>query len=150
MFWKYAAISGKHLCWSVISIELQGNFIEIALQHECSLVNLLYIFWTPFPKKAPGWLRLNIAITLFEKAWTWMQKSATFLLQHCVKSIQIRRIFWSVFSRIWTEYEKIRTRKNSVSGYFSRSAGNRTEHMYAKMSEQKIWETKKIKLLVAT
>ena len=34
---------------------------------------------------------------------------------HCVKSIQIRRFFWSVFSCI-------RTRKNFVFGHFSRSA----------------------------
>ena len=43
-------------------------------------------------------------------------------LLHCVKSVQIRRFFWSVFSRIRTEYRvslriqseygKIRTRKN--------------------------------------
>ena len=51
----------------------------------------------------------------------------------CVKSVQIRSFFWSAFSRIWAEYcinlciqskcGKIRTRKNSVSGQFSRSVG---------------------------
>ena len=53
---------------------------------------------------------------------------------HCVKSVQIRRFFWSVFSlfrlnaeiyrvsfRIQFEYGKIRTRKNFVFGHFSRS-----------------------------
>ena len=35
---------------------------------------------------------------------------------HCVKSAQIRR-----FLRIQPEYRKIRTRKNSVFGHFSRS-----------------------------
>ena len=30
---------------------------------------------------------------------------------HCVKIVQIRRFFWSVFSRIRTEYGKIRTRQ---------------------------------------
>ena len=34
--------------------------------------------------------------------------------RHCVKSVQI----WSLF---WSEYTKIRTTKNSVFGYFSRS-----------------------------
>ena len=29
---------------------------------------------------------------------------------HCVKSAQIRNFFWSVFSRIWTEYEDLRSR----------------------------------------
>ena len=55
-------------------------------------------------------------------------------LIHCVKSVQIRSYFWSVFSCIWTEYgdlqsnlriqskyRKIRTRNNSVLGHFSRS-----------------------------
>ena len=50
---------------------------------------------------------------------------------HCVKIVQIGSFFWSVFSRIRTEYGeidriqskcgKIRTRKNSVLGHFSRS-----------------------------
>ena len=49
----------------------------------------------------------------------------------CVRSVQIRSFFWSVFSRIQSgyfvslhiqsKYGKIRTRKNSVFGHFSRS-----------------------------
>ena len=58
-----------------------------------------------------------------------------FFERHCVKSVQIRIYFWSVFSCIWTEYgeiwslriqseyRKIRTRNNSVFGHFSRSEG---------------------------
>ena len=34
------------------------NFIEIALCHECSFVNLLYIFRTPFPKNTSELLLL--------------------------------------------------------------------------------------------
>ena len=60
---------------------------------------------------------------------------------HCVKCVQIRSIFWSVFSRIWTEYEvslriqskggKIRTRKYSVFKHFSRSViGKRWPKIY--------------------
>ena len=45
-----------------------------------------------------------------------------YIYVHCVKSVQIRRFFWSVFSCIQPEYRKIRTRKNSVFGHFSRSA----------------------------
>ena len=56
------------------------------------------------------------------------------LSMHCVKSVQIRSFFWSVFPafglnaerykvslRIQSECGKIRTRKNPVSGHFSRS-----------------------------
>ena len=40
---------------------------------------------------------------------------------HCVKSVQIRSLFWSVFSLIRTVYGKMRTTKISVFGHFSRS-----------------------------
>ena len=53
---------------------------------------------------------------------------------HCVKSVQIRSFFWSVFSRIRTEYREIRSispysaqmwenkdHKKSVFGHFSRN-----------------------------
>ena len=36
---------GEHRCWSVISVKLHRNFLEIALRGSCSPVNLhLYIF----------------------------------------------------------------------------------------------------------
>ena len=47
---------------------------------------------------------------------------------HCVKSVQIRSFFWSVFSRIWTIISPYSVRmrentdqKNSVFGHFSGS-----------------------------
>ena len=40
---------------------------------------------------------------------------------YCIKSAQSRSFFWSVFSCIHSEYRKIRTRKSSVFGQFSRS-----------------------------
>ena len=43
------------------------------------------------------------------------------LEKNCVKSVQIRSFFWSIVSCIQSEYRKIRTSKNSVSGYFLRS-----------------------------
>ena len=44
-----------------------------------------------------------------------------FIEYHCVKSVQIRGYFWSVFSGIRTAYRKIRNRNNSVFGDSSRS-----------------------------
>ena len=41
--------------------------------------------------------------------------------KHCVNSVQIRSFFWSIFSCIQSKCGKIRTRKNSVFGHFSRS-----------------------------
>ena len=50
--------TGEHPCRSVILKKLQSNFIEIAFRHECSFVNLLYIFRTPFLKNNSRWLFL--------------------------------------------------------------------------------------------
>ena len=40
---------------------------------------------------------------------------------YCVKSVQIRSYFWSIFSCNQSEFRTIRTRNNSVFGHFSRS-----------------------------
>ena len=50
--------TGAHPCQSLISIKLLSNFIEIALRHGCSPVNLLHIFRAPFPRNTSGWLLL--------------------------------------------------------------------------------------------
>ena len=49
--------AGEHPYRSVISIKLQGNFIEIAIWHGSSLVNLLHIY--RIPKNTSGWLLLS-------------------------------------------------------------------------------------------
>ena len=48
-------------------------------------------------------------------------RSISLFLSHCVKNIQIRSFFWSVFSCTRTEYRKIQTRRKSIFGHFSRS-----------------------------
>ena len=53
--------TGEHPCRSVISINLQSNFIEITLRHGCSPVNLLHIFRIPFPRNTSGWLLLKVS-----------------------------------------------------------------------------------------
>ena len=45
--------------------KLHSNFIEIALRHGCSPVNLLHIFRTPFPKNTSGWLLLSASSDYF-------------------------------------------------------------------------------------
>ena len=54
----------KHPCRSVVSIKLQSNLIKTTLQHECSPVNLLHIFRTPFPQNTSGWLLLYVVAIL--------------------------------------------------------------------------------------
>ena len=48
--------TGEHPCWSAISIKFQSNFIEIALRHGFSPVNLLHIFRTSFLQNTFGGL----------------------------------------------------------------------------------------------
>ena len=50
--------TGEHSCRSVNSINLLCYFIEIALRHVCSPVNLLHILRIPFPRNTSGWLLL--------------------------------------------------------------------------------------------
>ena len=51
--------TGEQTCQSVISVKLLYNFIQIALQHGCSPVNLLHIFKTHFLKNTSGRLFLE-------------------------------------------------------------------------------------------
>ena len=58
----YNKFTGKHLRQNVISVRLLSNllcnFIEIALWHGCSPVNLQHISRTPFSKNTSEWLLL--------------------------------------------------------------------------------------------
>ena len=53
--------------------------------------------------------------------YIWGAKYDLFMKTRCLKSVQIRSFFWSVFSYIQSKYRKMRTRKYSVFGYFSLS-----------------------------
>ena len=44
--------TGEYPCWSLISIQLLSNFIEITLCHGCSSVNSLHIFRTSLKEHA--------------------------------------------------------------------------------------------------
>ena len=52
-------------CRSMISTRSLHNFIEITLQHDCSPVNVLHIFRTPFPKNTSGQLHLAFLRNVF-------------------------------------------------------------------------------------
>ena len=56
---RRSAISMKLLCKLLCFAKLLSNFIEIALWHLCSPVNLVHIFRTPFPKNSSGHLLLE-------------------------------------------------------------------------------------------
>ena len=61
-------LTGEHPCQSVISINLLCIFIEIALRHGSSPVDLLYIFRTHFPNSTSGrQLLINEIVKQFPK-----------------------------------------------------------------------------------
>ena len=55
---------GEQAYRSVISIQLQSNFIEITPRHGCSTVNLLHILGTPFSQNTSRWLLLSL-VTIY-------------------------------------------------------------------------------------
>ena len=61
---------------------------------------------------------LNTEMYLYTHS-DWIWRNLINILN--VKSVQIRSFFWVVFSRIQSQCRKIRTRKHSVFGHFSRS-----------------------------
>ena len=73
-FWKgilkkRSKFTGEHPCWSVISINLQSNYIKITSGHGCSPVNLLCIFRTSYYRNTSEKLQLSLGletVTLFK------------------------------------------------------------------------------------
>ena len=59
-------------------MKLLCNFIEIALRHECSPVNVLQIFKTTFPKNTSGWLLLAVVKLLSVQSLTYLKLGINF------------------------------------------------------------------------
>ena len=72
----------EHPCRSVTSIKLQINFIEIALLHGCSPVNLLHIFRKPFPRDTSEWLLLCLQTIVNIPSYTRDNKDFLTKLNH--------------------------------------------------------------------
>ena len=78
VFKIYSKFRGEHPSQSVISINLQSNFIEITLRHGCSPINFLYIFRIPVPKNISG--RLLLKFLMENKRWNIVNGSCTKIL----------------------------------------------------------------------
>ena len=82
--------TGEQPCRSVISIKLLCNFFEITLRHECSPVNLLHIFRTPFYKNTSGKLFLYMYFGLHEDVLRpYLFLSLDQQSSHCISQNQI-------------------------------------------------------------
>ena len=102
---------GLELAATIILV-LQANRLTKCASHPSVWLILL------FPSSSYVHPLLFLSMFLFLIFWKYQKNIGG---SHYVKIVQMRSFLWSVFSRIRTEYGKIRTRKNSVFGHFSRS-----------------------------
>ena len=126
------------------------------IKNVCSEVNVVL--------RLPKWIPRHQSFQLcFDKwfctfvAFSWIEISWYSHNSYCVKSVQIRSYFWSVFSCIQTKYGEIwstpyiqskyrkkRTRNNSVFGHFSRS--ELLSGLIKLPAASKMWKKKKKKI----
>ena len=78
--------------------------------------------WVQLDKKFEKWK--PVYLYHYEQIMPWWRK------HYCVKTVQIRRFFWSVFFYIQSKYRKIRAWKNSVIGHFFTQCIVRSKELY--------------------
>ena len=106
----------------MISINLQSNFIEIALWHGCSPANLLHIFRTYFPRNTSGWLLLSFIIVILVVQISLKQVELKILRkQKSIIDVLVSISSWDHFLgftiNLWSkEFEKWRAIRTSVGG----------------------------------
>ena len=81
---------GEHPCRIVISIKWLGIFIQIALWHVCSPVNLPHIFRICFPKNTSGGLLLIIYLSIN----IIVEKNSSYYLSVTKKKIHMLCVAW--------------------------------------------------------
>ena len=108
-----------HLYLILTNTDSASIFFVLLSDIHCSITfakarGLIYQIWTD--SKLLGRLDFSIKFWVQFHVHNPSRKS-----KYCVKSLEIRSYFWSVFSCIQSEFKKIQTRNNSVYGHFSRS-----------------------------
>ena len=83
-------------------------------------LNFTKFLRTPFFIEHLRWLLLNLVKNCCNEMMLRLYDCNHSLRRHCVKSVQIRSLFWSVFFRIRTEYEELR----SISPFLVRMREN--------------------------
>ena len=94
--------TGEHPCRNAISIKLLCTFIEIALPHGCSPVNLLHILRKPFPNNTSEVLLLTVITFIPMKTQHHLHR----FYKHCVKSVRIRSFSGPYFSAFGPNTER--------------------------------------------
>ena len=100
----WSKFTGEHPCRSVISVNLQSNFIEIALRYGRFPLNLLHIFRTPFLKNTTGWLLMNNSRQLKAVYSRWKALPclcASTLQLHCKYSCFLNKTTSSYTIQCW-------------------------------------------------
>ena len=98
-------------CWIIfsnnLSLSTRSSLLiwQILCNIKHAVISLLIFSWSRWFNK-----QRHLALCRLKPLFTVDLDADKFLLKqffHCVKSAQIRSFFWSVFSRIWTEYGDI-------------------------------------------
>ena len=122
--------TGEHPYRSVILIKFQSIFIEIALRHGCSPVNLLHIFITPFSKNTSWGLLLVLQMRVAKEAK--LLKLLTFLKELVQECQEIPILFkepeciytfpvkWNRYLQIYTPYFTAQKMKFSITSFCSK------------------------------
>ena len=123
---NFTKFTEKHLCQNLFFNKVTGLRPAILLKkrlwHRCFPMNFAKFLRTPFVTEHLWWLFWKFAIIhnwwrifqlltsyrtvspIFISSWKVLHQNYIIRQRHCVKSVQIRSDFWSVFSRIRTEY----------------------------------------------
>ena len=85
---NFIEIALRHGCSPVNLLHIFSNFIEIALRHGCSPVDLLHIFRTSFPKNTSG--RLFLILKYSEDGSCQKSKDRPFCENRFCKMLHLR------------------------------------------------------------
>ena len=150
---NFAIFTGKHQCWSLFLILNIARILRAPILNICEWLVLKMYSWNCkkikiccygiltlhlknriFQHQHKKQAKIYISLFFFMIGFLWSLDSHSYNISlmcceinsHCVKCIQLRSFFWSVFFRISLRIEsecgKKRARKNSVFGHFLLSA----------------------------
>ena len=109
LFRNFAEITSKHVPESFfdkVKLCRSTSAFKTRLQRRYFLVNFAKFVRTPFLQYTTRRLLLIIAVSIvLVMKGELASETVNYNTKHCVKSVQIRKFFWSVFSHIQTEYE---------------------------------------------
>ena len=114
-------------CRSAISLKMFCSFIEIALWHGCSPVNLLHIFRTT-KNISEGLLLWSMMLGIVQKSWGALFHCGLFKSNKYIVLFYFQRRNWLDKLKKYSEYEKILTKQRKYQINDSRNLWSYLAH----------------------